>query len=190
HALRIAQDDRLTASEIESCRCRLVRHPAREPQHVRKRGVLGRVWVEPGAAQGRAERGRVDCDDRAQAAGPIAEMNDLFVLLEVLEDRHAATMPGASAGRQGPKTVRRPRAALIISGIPARIGGFSGDHHRLAPAGGAGLRSRLLRTVVTTAPMAHRVDWMWRDDLAHRRCETAVTLALPGRPATNGVRSR
>jgi len=78
---------------------------------------------------------------------------------------------------------------LIISGIPARIGGFSGEHHGLAPAYAAGLRSRLLRTVVTTAAMAHRVDWMWRDDPAHRRSEAAVTLALPGRPATNGVRS-
>jgi hypothetical protein len=28
-------------------------------------------------------------------------MDDLFVLLELLEDRHAVTMPGSSARRKG-----------------------------------------------------------------------------------------
>ena len=69
---RVADDDRLAAAVIKARHGVLVRHRARQVEHVGQGRVLARVRVEPGPAQRRAERGRVDRDDGAQpaSAGP------------------------------------------------------------------------------------------------------------------------
>ena len=64
----------------------------RSPEH--GGGLVG-VRVEAGAAEGGAERGRVDGDDRLQAAGAVLAEHDLLVpgVLEVIgavEDGHGA----------------------------------------------------------------------------------------------------
>ena len=78
--LGVAEDDRLAPAEVEPGHGRLVAHALGQPEDVGERVVLGGVGVEAGAAQGRAEGGRVDGDDGLEAGGGIVVVDDLLVL--------------------------------------------------------------------------------------------------------------
>src|SRR5205823_7852582 len=79
------------AAEVEPGQRVLVGHGAREFERVVHGLVFVGVRVEPGAAERRAERGRVDGDDRAQSGGPVLAEDDLFMacwLVRGGEDAH------------------------------------------------------------------------------------------------------
>jgi hypothetical protein len=75
----VAPDDGLAAAEVEAGDRILVRHTAGQFEDVVQRGFFGLVRVEPGAAEGWTERGRVDADDGAEAGWFVLTENDLFV---------------------------------------------------------------------------------------------------------------
>ncbi len=77
--LRVPDDHRLPATQVQTRDRRLVRHPARQPQHVDERVLLGRVVPEPGAAQRRPERRVVDRDDAAVLRARIVPEDHLLV---------------------------------------------------------------------------------------------------------------
>jgi hypothetical protein len=66
--LRVGDDDRLAAAEVEAGHGTLVGHPARKAQHVAQRGIGVLVLPHAGAAERGAERGVVDRDDAEVAA--------------------------------------------------------------------------------------------------------------------------
>jgi len=88
----IAEDHRLAAAEVEAGCRRLVGHAPGQPQDVGEGVVLRGVRVEAGAAQGGAESGGVDGDDRPQAGRPVVAVHDLLVVVrsDAVEHVHAA----------------------------------------------------------------------------------------------------
>jgi hypothetical protein len=74
----IADDHGLAAAEVEAGERVLVGHAAGQVQHVLERLGLGGVRIEAGAAEGGAERGGVDRDDRAQTGGLVVAVDDLL----------------------------------------------------------------------------------------------------------------
>ena len=78
-AVGIGEDHRLAAAQGQAGHGVLVAHPARQAQRIGQRiGIVG-IMPEPRAAGGRAEVGRVQRDDRAQAAGLVGnEMQRLM----------------------------------------------------------------------------------------------------------------
>ena len=76
---RVADDDGLAAAEVEAGQRRLVGHPAGEVEHVVEGVLLGGVGVEAGAAEGRAEGGGVDRDDRPEPGRLVVAEDDLLV---------------------------------------------------------------------------------------------------------------
>ena len=110
---RVADDHGLAAAEVEPGQRRLVGHPAGEVEDVVERVLLGGVGVEAGAAQGRAERGGVDGDDRLQPGRLVVAEHDLLM----------AGGPGEDAGG---------------GGRYVRCAGHGGDPSLVWPAGWAG----------------------------------------------------
>jgi hypothetical protein len=106
-ARRVAEDDGLAAAEVDAGAGGLVGHRLAQLEDVLERVVLAGVRVEARAAERRAERGRVDGDDRLQAAGAVLAEHDLLVpgVLEVVgpvEDAHGvlpARRPPAVPGQ-------------------------------------------------------------------------------------------
>ena len=90
--VRVADDDRLAAAEVEPGHRRLVGHPAREVQHVAQRFGVAGVGVEPGAAERGAAGGRVDRDQRSEAAAVVLTDDDLLVTGELVE--HSELLSG------------------------------------------------------------------------------------------------
>ena len=76
----IADDDRLAAAVVQARQRVLIRHGDGEPQHVGQGLVLAAVRIEAGAAEGRAQRGGVDADDRLEAAAVVLAEGDLLVI--------------------------------------------------------------------------------------------------------------
>ncbi len=66
HRGGVTDDHGLAATEVVPARRVLVRHAAREAQHVEQRIALRRVRPEARAPEARAQRGRVDGDDGSQ----------------------------------------------------------------------------------------------------------------------------
>ena len=109
---RVADDDGLAAAEVEAGERVLVRHPAREVEHVDDRVVGAGVGVEARPTEGRAQRGGVDRDDGPEAAGGVVAEHDLLVLAAEVEDvdagrggsRHAVdpSLMGCGRGVCGP----------------------------------------------------------------------------------------
>jgi hypothetical protein len=87
----VADDHRLAPTEVEPGGRRLVRHAPGEAEDVLQRVLLGGVGVEAGAAEGRAQPGGVDGDDRPEPARPVVAEHDLLVAVrfEALEDLHS-----------------------------------------------------------------------------------------------------
>jgi hypothetical protein len=77
--LRVADDHRLAAAQIEPGQGVLVRHRAGEVEDVEQRRVLARVGIEPGSAERRAQGGRVNGDDGPEAGLDILAEHDLLV---------------------------------------------------------------------------------------------------------------
>ncbi len=85
----VAEDDRLAAAEVQAGAGGLVGHGPGQGKGVAQGHVLVGVGVESGPAEGGAEGGRVDRDDRAQPAGGVHAEDHLFVLRTGGEDgRH------------------------------------------------------------------------------------------------------
>ena len=61
-----------------------------------QRGFFGLVRVEPGAAERRTERGRVDADDGAEAGRFVLTEHDLFVAGVAGEYAHVSLLVTAS----------------------------------------------------------------------------------------------
>ena len=97
---RVADDDRLAAAEVEPGERGLVGHPAGQVEHVVEGVLLGGVGVEAGAAEGRAEGGGVDRDDRLEAGRLVVAEDDLLVAGGPAEDA------GGAAERWGPVLCR------------------------------------------------------------------------------------
>src|SRR3546814_910028 len=86
--LRVADDDGLSAAEVQAGQRGLVGHPAGEVEHVPQGLVGARVGMEPRAAEGRTEGGRMDRNDGLEATGLVMAVDDLLVLgLEDIERR-------------------------------------------------------------------------------------------------------
>src|SRR5262249_32695765 len=75
----ITDDDRLAAAVVKPRERVLVGHGAGQVQHVGQRRILAGVGVKARAAERGTERGRVDGDDRPEAAGPVLAEDDLLV---------------------------------------------------------------------------------------------------------------
>jgi hypothetical protein len=75
----VADDDGLAAAVVQPGQCVLVGHGDRQAQHVGQCLVLAGVRVETGAAEGGAQCGGVDADDRLEAAVAVLAEGDLFV---------------------------------------------------------------------------------------------------------------
>jgi hypothetical protein len=116
---RVPDDHGLAAAEVEAGQRRLVRHPAREVEHVADRVGGRRVGVEAGAAQAGAEGGRVDRDDGPQPGGAVVAEDDLLVLGAELEDVDTVDAVDGGAGGAGDR----------------RIGGHAGASLTVAPRG-------------------------------------------------------
>jgi hypothetical protein len=67
------------AAQVQPGERVLVRHAARQVEHVGQRGLFARVRVEAGAAERGAQRGGVDADDRAEAGLCVLAEHDLLV---------------------------------------------------------------------------------------------------------------
>ncbi|MDQ1094019.1 hypothetical protein QE400_003432 [Xanthomonas sacchari] len=78
-ALRVADDHRLAAADVEPGQRVLVGHGAAEPQRVLQRRFGVGVGAHAHAAQRRAEYGVVDGDDRLQSHVAVVAEDDLFV---------------------------------------------------------------------------------------------------------------
>ena len=76
---RVADDDRLAAADVQPGQRVLVGHGAAQPQHVAQGVVAVGVGAHAHAAQGRAQGGVVDGDDRFQAGIAVVAEHDLFV---------------------------------------------------------------------------------------------------------------
>src|SRR3546814_249900 len=87
----------LATAEVQAGDRCLVRHAARQAQHVVERFGLGLVRPHPGAAQRRAQHGVVDRDDGLQARVLVVAEDDLFVAegVQVFENHRQAPLHGA-----------------------------------------------------------------------------------------------
>jgi hypothetical protein len=84
--VRVPDDDRLAAAEVEPGQRCLVGHALGEVEHVVDGIGLGLVGVEPRASQAGAEGGRVDRDDGGEATRLVLAEDDLFVAAALSED--------------------------------------------------------------------------------------------------------
>jgi len=75
----VADDHRLAATHVEAGQCILVGHRPAQPQRIGQRLVGAGVGAHAHAAQGRAEGGVVDGDDRLQAGVVVVAEHHLFV---------------------------------------------------------------------------------------------------------------
>src|SRR5690606_2705241 len=76
---RVSPDHGLATTEVEPGQRTLVRHGAGQLQHVVDGLLLRRVGVETRTAQGGAQGGGVDADDRAQSGPLVLAEHDLLV---------------------------------------------------------------------------------------------------------------
>ena len=79
----VGQDHRLAAAERQARHGVLVAHAARQPQRVGQRLVVLGIMPEAGAAGRGAEVGRMDGDDRPQAALLVGDEMHVFVRVEI-----------------------------------------------------------------------------------------------------------
>src|SRR5690606_4933144 len=112
--LRVSPDHRLAAAQIQAGQGVLVRHRTAEVEHVGEGGLLALVRVEPRAAEGGAEGGRVDGDDGPEPARRVLAEDNLFVAgalawLAGGEDAHCLSLT---------RSVDRPSWGRV--GSPAR----------------------------------------------------------------------
>ena len=85
-ALRVADDDGLPPTEVQSGGRGLVRHAAGQPEHVAEGVFLGLERIEACPAERWAERGGVDGDDAPELGGRVVEEDDLLELLTQLAE--------------------------------------------------------------------------------------------------------
>ena len=73
HAGGIPDDDRLATSLCQSCQSRLFRHGSRETKDIIERDRLVLIGIEPGPAQGRSQKGRMDGNDGSKTGSSHVE---------------------------------------------------------------------------------------------------------------------
>gem|GEM_PF-3814172 len=91
--MRIADDHRLAAAELEPGQRGFQRHPARQPQHIAQGLVVTGIGEHPAATQRRPEARVVDGDDGFQTRRLVMAEDHLLVAVEVRmsEDGHLVT---------------------------------------------------------------------------------------------------
>ena len=113
----VPDDDRLAAAVVQAGQGVLVGHGPGQAEHVLQGRGLVLVGVEPGSAQGGAELGGEDRDDRAQPGGGVLAEHHLFVTtLATSEDiRHihhssntSDPQPSPLTAEHGPGYARAP----------------------------------------------------------------------------------
>ena len=125
----VPDDDRLAAAVVQAGQGVLVGHGPGQAEHVLQGRGLVLVGVEPGSAQGGAELGGVDRDDRAQPGGGVLAEHHLFVTtLATSEDiRHIHHSSNTPDPQPSPLTAeQRPGYARAPAGEagPA-VGGWA-----------------------------------------------------------------
>lgn len=161
--VRVADDDGLAAAEVEAGERVLVGHAAGEVERVLQRRLLRGVGEEPGPAEGRAEGGGVDGDDRLQSGGAVVAQHDLLVavaggaVLGVAEDpaEHAGCGVrgggGLYVGHCGDSSIRGPlrwcgRLGRSVVARAAPVGPLGEARYRCPDTGTAGPPSARSRT--------------------------------------------
>ena len=135
---RVADDHGLAAAEVEPGEAVLVGHrPGQRAARRRRRPSSLGVRVEPGAAERRAQRRRVDGDDRLQPRLRVAAEHDLFMVraenLHVHEPRSARGVARRWDAR-GSGRSRRGAPGMILGEHPAARR-CTREHRRTSMAG-------------------------------------------------------